>query len=193
MKKLAKVLAVTTMAAGLALGGGAAALGAAPAADPNPNYSASLSIGASSAAAGSAISVTARDFLPGEQIKIEIFSDPVTLGTLTTDSTGSVTGSLTLPETISVGAHTVRGTGLTSGRTAESALTVTAIVVAAGPSSTASVSGSASASASSNGMPKAASDSPTTTASPALPMAAGAVLLLGISAMVWRRVRVEAR
>jgi hypothetical protein len=54
-------------------------------------------------------------FLPGEQVKVTVHSDPIELGTLAADANGSVPVSFTIPEGFDIGRHTVDFVGETSG------------------------------------------------------------------------------
>jgi hypothetical protein len=49
---------------------------------------------------------------PGQPVTGKAFSDPVSLGSLNADSTGSVKGSFTLPLSLQPGAHTLELSGL---------------------------------------------------------------------------------
>jgi MYXO-CTERM domain-containing protein len=51
-------------------------------------------------------------FSPNSEVKIWLFSTPVELGTVKTDSNGNFEGSLPLPSEIAVGEHTVQLNGL---------------------------------------------------------------------------------
>jgi hypothetical protein len=62
-------------------------------------------------------------------VLVQIESDPITLGTLIPDGTGTVTGSFTVPSTLAAGTHTLvlSGTGANGQpRTVSLPLTVTA-------------------------------------------------------------------
>jgi hypothetical protein len=78
-----------------------------------------------SAAAGSSVAVSGSGFLPGEPVDVSLHSDPVHLATVTADADGNVATTVVIPLTTPPGAHHIVLTGLTSGATAEIAITVT--------------------------------------------------------------------
>jgi hypothetical protein len=83
----------------------------------------------SSAAPAAGITVNSPGWTAGATVTATLHSDPVTLGTLTADATGKVTGSFTVPAGTAPGAHTIAlvGTGSTgTSRTVNIAFTVTA-------------------------------------------------------------------
>ncbi|HEX3335696.1 MAG TPA: prenyltransferase/squalene oxidase repeat-containing protein [Jatrophihabitans sp.] len=81
--------------------------------------------------AGATQTATANGFAPGERVRVTIHSAPVTVATVTASPIGSVQARYRVPTAVGAGSHTVTLTGLTSGLTADRALTVT---VASGPS-----------------------------------------------------------
>lgn len=70
--------------------------------------------GGTSHTAGGTINVEVTNLLPGSTAEVYVHSDPVHLGTLTADSTGTARGSFTLPAGLAAGDHTVRVTGTDS-------------------------------------------------------------------------------
>ena len=50
--------------------------------------------------------------MPGSDVTITLHSDPVTLGTFTADADGNISASVTIPDNIDVGAHTLELTGV---------------------------------------------------------------------------------
>lgn len=79
----------------------------------------------SSGSVGGTSSTTVSGFLPGENVVITLHSDPIYLGTVQADSTGSGTLTFAIPA-VEAGSHTIVAVGQTSGRTALVPFTVTA-------------------------------------------------------------------
>jgi uncharacterized repeat protein (TIGR02543 family) len=77
-------------------------------------------------AEGGTITVTGKGFWPGEQVHTVLHSTPTDLGTVAADRHGDLSLTATVPASFPTGNHTVILTGLTSGRSARAALTVTA-------------------------------------------------------------------
>jgi hypothetical protein len=84
--------------------------------------------------------VSGQGYQPGESVTLVLFSTPVTLGTVPTDSQGSFSVPETLPAGTALGNHTIVGTGNTSGLSA----TTSIVVVAAGTATASSASSSGS-------------------------------------------------
>lgn len=84
-------------------------------------------------APGEKITLVARGFLPGETVEFVLHSDPVVLGTAEADADGVATLVVALPAGVPAGAHHVEATGMTSLRTAEIPVTVTADVAVVTP------------------------------------------------------------
>lgn len=85
--------------------------------------------GGTTHAPGGTLTVEVTNLLPGSTAEVYVHSDPVHLGTLTADSTGTARGSFTLPADLAAGDHTVRVTGTDSSgnpRTWSYAITVAA-------------------------------------------------------------------
>lgn len=85
-----------------------------------------ISVVAGSVSAGGEVAVTGEDFAPGETVAFELHSDPIALGSLIADGDGRVSGSLRIPATVPVGAHTLVALGAESAIEASFALQVTA-------------------------------------------------------------------
>jgi len=89
----------------------------------------------SSLAAGGQITISSTGWKAGSDVTGVLHSDPVTLGTLTADSTGRIAGSLTVPSTVPPGDHELVLTGTDPGglvRTVTAPVTVTAAASIAG-------------------------------------------------------------
>lgn len=76
--------------------------------------------------AGDQVTVTAKGFDAGEEVTVELHSDPIKLGTAKADEGGVVTGAFTIPATVAAGQHNVVLTGSVSGRTVSLPITITA-------------------------------------------------------------------
>ncbi|WPF82747.1 Ig-like domain-containing protein [Sanguibacter sp. 4.1] len=84
-------------------------------------------------APGEKITLVARGFLPGETVEFVLHSDPVVLGTAEADADGVATLVVALPAGVPAGEHHVEATGMTSLRTAQIPVTVTADVAVVTP------------------------------------------------------------
>ena len=69
---------------------------------------------ADSVTSGGTVEVEASGFWPGEQVTVDLHSDPVQLATLTADANGTVSGSLVIPASTPPGDHTLVLTGVLS-------------------------------------------------------------------------------
>ncbi|GAA1782874.1 endonuclease/exonuclease/phosphatase family protein [Agromyces lapidis] len=84
-----------------------------------------IELGAGSVAAGATIAISGSGFAPGTELRVELHSTPVLLGTVTADDVGAFQATVTIPADTAPGAHTVVVTG--DGDVSASAeLTVTA-------------------------------------------------------------------
>ena len=54
-------------------------------------------------------------YLPGEQVTLTVFSEPIVLGTVTAANDGSLTTTVRLPAGLEPGSHRIEARGLTSG------------------------------------------------------------------------------
>jgi hypothetical protein len=61
---------------------------------------------------GGSVDVSCGGWMPGSDVTITLHSDPVTLGTFTADDDGNISASVTIPDSIDVGAHTLELTGV---------------------------------------------------------------------------------
>lgn len=91
-----------------------------------PETEPSIALDRSSVEAGGTVVVTGERFQPGEVVEFELHSDAIALGTLTADADGRVAGSLTIPASAPVGAHTLVALHDEGGVQASAALQVTA-------------------------------------------------------------------
>lgn len=82
-----------------------------------------VSVSTSNPAVGGTLTITGIDFGANEQVRNELLSDPVTLNVVTADANGAYTTTVTLPAGFRC-AHTIRGTGVTTARTASTAITI---------------------------------------------------------------------
>jgi hypothetical protein len=170
MKRISRIV----LAAALLAGGGLFGVAAQASAEDPPGYNGAsvTSPSTSTPTAGQALSLTIKGFGASEYLKVVLNSDPVTLLEKAgpTDSSGGATISVTIPSNTTAGSHTITVTGLSTGRTASFPITVKA----------ASSSGSGVPTGNTGGLV----DSPV---NPLLPIAAGAVLLIGVVALSRRR------
>ena len=70
----------------------------------------------SSVAAGAKQTATGSGFLPGEQVQVTVYSDPISLGWHTADANGQVRVTFTLPNGFAAGNHRVEFAGKVSGK-----------------------------------------------------------------------------
>jgi len=78
---------------------------------------------------GGGFSLSSGGWKPGQGVTVTFNSTPITLGTLTANSAGVLTGSFNVPTSVDTGSHTITLTGpATDGtsRTLSAAVTVTA-------------------------------------------------------------------
>jgi hypothetical protein len=83
-------------------------------------------VGAASVRAGTSQTVTGTGFSAGETVSGELHSTPVSIGSGTASSSGTVTLTFTVPAALSAGTHTIVLTGATSGLSSSATFTVTA-------------------------------------------------------------------
>lgn len=74
--------------------------------------------------AGGSLAVAGTGYAPGEPVRVVLHSDPVVLGELRADASGSVAGLVTIPAGTAAGAHEIELLGLESGRSARTGLEV---------------------------------------------------------------------
>jgi LPXTG-motif cell wall-anchored protein len=132
-----------------------------------------VELGAASVVAGGTVTVEGSGFAAGAELRFELRSDPVTLGTVTTDADGAFRRTLTIPASTPAGAHTLAviradGTEVTT------SLTITAAQGGAG-----APVGSAGSSSGS------AADALATTGADSTPFIVGAVVLLALGLVLF--------
>jgi hypothetical protein len=89
-----------------------------------PAQSGWLTSGSSIVRPGGTLSYAAKGFWAGETVSIVANSTPVNLGTTKADANGNVSGTVTIPSTMALGAHTLVLTGQSSGVVVNIAFTV---------------------------------------------------------------------
>lgn len=167
-------------------------------AEPEPEAP-RIELGAVSAVAGGIVTVTGTGFAPGSELRIELRSTPVPLGTATADETGSFRATVTLPADTVPGAHSIVVID-PDGVETSTPLTVTAAagggvpgggVPGNGGAGGASGSGGVAAPGQGAGSGTGAAGSLAATGADSLPFLLGAVLLLGtgLGLIVLRRRR----
>ncbi|MFF1879792.1 lamin tail domain-containing protein [Leifsonia sp. NPDC058230] len=85
-----------------------------------------VTISVGTISAGGALQLSAGGFTAGETVEVWLHSTPVKLASLIASPSGTVSARITIPASTPAGAHTLVLTGLTSGVTGSTALTVTA-------------------------------------------------------------------
>ena len=76
--------------------------------------------------AGKSVTVTGTGFAPSSPVSLTLHSDPVEVGTATTDDTGSFTAEVTVPAATEAGDHTVVAAAESPAAEASAPLTITA-------------------------------------------------------------------
>lgn len=89
------------------------------------NVPASVTVAPTSAQVGGKVTVTGTGFTAGETVRIELHSTPVVLASVTADSAGAISATVTVPA-VTPGEHSIVAVGETSGRQASAPLTVAA-------------------------------------------------------------------
>jgi len=111
--------------------------------------------------AGKSVTVTGTGFAPSSPVSLTLHSDPVEVGTATTDDTGSFTAEVTVPAATEAGDHTVVAAAESPAAEASAPLTVTAApapVPSADPSTEPSGQPSAEPSAEPSAAPSPSAD-----------------------------------
>ncbi|MDR1799220.1 MAG: hypothetical protein LBR19_04955 [Bifidobacteriaceae bacterium] len=86
-----------------------------------------MTVGSKTVPQGGALKVNLTGFAAGEQVEIGVRSDYVKLATWTVGQDGAYSGTVTLPSSIALGAHTLQATQVSTGQVAaEAAITVVA-------------------------------------------------------------------
>ncbi|MFB8188784.1 fibronectin type III domain-containing protein [Microbacterium sp. NPDC055988] len=100
--------------------------GVAPPVTPEPEAPAEIELGAASVTAGGTLAVSGSGFAEGAELRLELRSDPVQLGTATADADGSFQRTVTIPANTPAGAHTLAAI-LPDGTEVTASVTVTAV------------------------------------------------------------------
>ena len=101
--------------------------GITPPVTPEPEVPAEIELGAASVQAGGKVTVSGSRFAEGAELRLELRSDPVTLGTVTAGADGAFERTVTIPANTPAGAHTL-AVILPDGTEVTASLTVTAAV-----------------------------------------------------------------
>jgi ribosomal protein S11 len=91
-----------------------------------------LSVSTTTPTAGGTLGIIGTGFGVTEVVTLTLHTQTFTLGSATTDSSGSFNTTVTLPADV-IGSHTVVATGGTSGLSASAAITILAAATAAAP------------------------------------------------------------
>jgi len=108
---------------------------------PEPEPTPTLSLTASTIRAGGAIQIAGTGFAAGEVVAFELHSDPIALGTLTADEGGRLSGTLRIPASAPVGAHTL--VALRAGGAVQASVALQVAAAATGGPSSGAATGSA--------------------------------------------------
>lgn len=81
---------------------------------------------ASDVSQGGQVTLSGGGFAPNETVQIELHSTPVVLASIPATGSGTFSTTLTIPASTTPGAHTLVATGLTSGRSFSTPITITA-------------------------------------------------------------------
>lgn len=90
-----------------------------------------VTVASTSVVRGGALSFTGSGFTAGEKVSVIAHSTPLVLGSVTADATGAVAGSVKVPATFPMGAHTLELLGATSGVVVSASFTVGSVPSAA--------------------------------------------------------------
>lgn len=74
---------------------------------PDPVDAAAITLSSKTVKAGGTVTVSGTGFEPGADVKLELRSDPVSLGAATADGNGDFRQQVTIPAAVPVGAHTL--------------------------------------------------------------------------------------
>lgn len=101
----------------------------------------SISTDVPQARPGGAVTVSGAGFEPGEKVRVELHSTPIVLGAVTADAAGAAQTTVTIPTGVEGDTHELVLIGETSGRSAQTALTIVRSVVGGAYPATAGVPG----------------------------------------------------
>lgn len=108
-----------------------------PSPEPTPEGQADVQVTSSELVIGEPTVITVSGFFPGENVRLELHSEPLPLGELTADAAGRAIGLVTIPANAPAGSHRIVATGITSGRISSVPVTVaTSLATATTASST---------------------------------------------------------
>ncbi|MBO9626546.1 MAG: metallophosphoesterase [Microbacterium sp.] len=157
--------------------------GMTPPVTPEPEVPATVELGAASVAAGGTVTVSGAGFAAGAEVRLELHSDPVVLGTVTAGADGAFRRTVTIPASTPAGAHTLVAV-LPDGTEVRTPLTVTA----------ASTGGNAGTGGAGTGAGGTGTGGLATTGADSTPYVVTAVVLLalGLGLVAWRRRRQHA-
>lgn len=78
----------------------------------NPNdTTGTLNASPATVAQGGTVTVSGSGFAPNASVALTLFSDPISLGTLTANASGAISGTVTIPATAPTGAHRLEAKG----------------------------------------------------------------------------------
>ncbi|MEU4014273.1 metallophosphoesterase family protein [Microbacterium sp. NPDC028030] len=100
--------------------------GITPPVTPEPEVPAEIALDASSVKAGGTVTVSGSGFAEGAELRLELRSDPVQLGTVTAGADGSFQRTVTIPASTPAGVHTL-AVILPDGTEVTASVTVTAV------------------------------------------------------------------
>ncbi|MEN2738122.1 hypothetical protein ABCS02_10040 [Microbacterium sp. X-17] len=83
--------------------------------------------------AGDTLTVSFPGFIPGENVQVVLYSEPILIGNFPADANGTITQSFQLPKDLPAGAHTVQLTGWESKKVATASIIVASAATAAAP------------------------------------------------------------
>ena len=155
------------------------------------SLTADVSLSAGTVQPGAAVHVTASGFAPGEPVNVELHSTPISLGSVTAGTDGTVDTTVTIPADAPAGAHRIVLTGQMSTLTGGSALTVSGAIAPGGSDGPGTGGGSTGAGADPSSASSSSGTAQLAATGAEIPDAAlllGALMLLiGIAAIRIRR------
>ena len=121
MSAMKRLFAATLAVIGLVIA--AASLGSTASAYP-AGTAPSISVSSSTVAPGGSDTVSGTNFTPNSSVSLSLHSDPVDLGTVTTDGSGNFSAAVTIPSSTATGSHTIEALDTPTGDVATAAITV---------------------------------------------------------------------
>lgn len=98
-----------------------------PTAQPSTGVGAQVRLSSTAVRPGSSLVVEASGFTPGEQVRVELHSTPVVLGSATVDAAGNLSLTVTIPTTTTVGSHSIVVIGEASGLEGRASITISMV------------------------------------------------------------------